>query len=403
MPMDVKNAVEQLSREWANFKAENDRRLKEIAATGRADPLTEEKINRHSEEIGRLQAQLDEVQKRANRVSAAGAAEDERAAAKQAHTKAYGAFLRKGIENGLREMELNAALQVSVDTDGGYAVPEELERTIGTMERQLTPMEAEVSSITVGNEMYEKLLADGMAASGWVGETAARADTNTPTLASFKPSFGELYAKPKATQKMLDDAFFDAEAWLADEVAQKFAQDLDLAIISGDGTNKPKGILAYTLAATGDATRAYGTIEKKHSGTAGVFTGDNLLDLIHLLRPGYRQGAKWAMAGTTVAYARKFKDTTGQYLWQPGLGAGQQATLLGFSIIEDENVPVVAASANAVLFGNFKRAYKLANVRGVRVLRDPFTDKPYVVFYTTKRVGGGVEDTRAVKVLTLAV
>lgn len=398
--MEVKEIAEQIKASFEQFKSENDRRLKEIEKNGRADPLTEEKINKHSDAIGALQKQLDDVQKKAQRIGSGSVSEADEA--KATHRKAYGEFLRKGKHEGaaLRELEMKA-LQTTVEVDGGYAIPEELERNIGTMERQLSPLEAEVSSITVGAETYEKLLADGMAASGWVGEAAARPDTASPTLASFKPLYGEAYAKPKATQKMLDDAFFDVEAWLAEEISQKFAQDIDAAIASGDGVNKPKGVLAYPLEATGDATRAYGTIEKKHSGVAGDFTSDNLIDLVHLLRPGYRQGAKFAMAGTTVAKIRKMKDSSGNYLWAPGL-VGQPSQVLGFQIVEDENIPIVAAASNSVLFGNLKRAFKLVNLRGVRILRDPFTDKPYVVFYATKRVGGGVEDTRAVKVLHLA-
>ena len=398
--MEATEAIKKLNAEWMQFKAENDRRLKEIETKGSADPLTEEKINKHSAAIGALQAQVDEVDKKAQRIGAAGGGEKTEAA--KAHSKAFGAFIRRGDVKDLAAFELQASLSVGSDVDGGYAVPEELDRTVGTMERQLSPMEAEVTTITSGAETYEKLLTDGMAASGWVGETDARAETNTPTLASFKPSYGEVYAKPKATQKMLDDVFFNAEQWLADEVAQKFAQDIDLAIVSGNGTNKPKGLLAYTLAATADATRAYGTIEKKVSGDAGSFGGDALIDLVHLLRPGYRAGAKWLMAGTTVAAARKLKDAENNYLWAPGLVTGQPSSLLGFNIIEDENVPVMAADANSILFGNFKRAYKFVNVRGVRVLRDPYTAVPYVVFYTTKRIGGGAEDTRAVKVMPLS-
>jgi HK97 family phage major capsid protein len=399
---ELKRLLEEQKKTFEDFKALHARELAEVKAKGTANEETVAAVAKANTEISRQQKQIDELQKAAGRIGATGAP-SEMDATKAAHRKAFDGYMRKGVKDDLADLQVKS-LQTTVDGDGGFAIPEELERSVGSMERALTPMEGEVSSITAGAETYEKLFTDGMAASGWVGETDARPDTATPTLASFKPFYGELYANPSATQKMLDDAFFNVEAWLAAEVAEKFAQDLDLAIVSGDGVKKPKGILAYVLAATGDAARAYGTIEKKHSGVAGSFTGNDLIDLTHLLRPGYRQGAKWAMAGTTVAYCRKFKDAaSGQYLWQPGLGGGQPATLLGYTIVEDENIPVVAAAANAVLFANFKRAYKLVNLRGIRVLRDPFTNKPKIQFYTTKRVGGGVEDTRAVKVLTLSI
>lgn len=397
---ELVEVVKQIQEEWGNLKIENDRRLKEIEKRGVADPLTEEKINKHSAAVGQLQKQIDEMQAKLSRPGAGASAGGDPLVAE--HKEAFNRFIRKGKDEGLADLQ-HKTLRVSVDADGGYLVPEALDRDIGLMERAAAPMEAEVTSINASAESYERLFRDGMAGSGWVGEEDARPATATPTIASFKPSYGELYAKPEVTQKLLDDSFFDVEAWLADEVAQKFAADLDLAIISGNGTNKPKGILAYTLATTTDPTRAFGTIQRVQSGVAGDFDADDLIDLMAALRPGYRQGAKFLMELTTITKIRKMKGTDGQYIWSPGLGVQQPQTIFGYPIIDDPNMPVVAASANSIIFGNFKRAYKLVNIRGIRVLRDPYSNKPLVQFYTTRRVGGGVEDTRALKVLQLAV
>jgi HK97 family phage major capsid protein len=403
MDPELKALMEKLEKEWAQFRSENDRRLKEIEAKGKADPLTEEKIEKHSKAVGELQKQMDELAKKMNRPGAT--AEDEAAGAAKAHRKAYGTYLRKGLrqtEHGdLADLQVKA-LSVGVEADGGYAVPEELDRNIGQIERNATPMESLVTSITVGAETYEKLFSLGGAASGWVGETDVRPDTATPTMASVKPFYGELYAKPKATQKMLDDAFFDAEAWLADEVGLKFAADLDAAIVSGNGTARPKGFLSYTINSTADASRAFGAVQYVPSGAAAALTDTALIDVIQTLKPMYRQNGRWVMGGLTVAAVRKFKDaTSGQYLWQPGLQAGQPSQLLGYPLTEDENMPAVSAGNYSIAFADWRRAYKIANVRGVRVLRDPYTDKPYVVFYTTKRVGGGLEDSLAIKLMKI--
>lgn len=398
--MDPKEIAELLKKEWEQFKVENDRRWKELQEKGRADPLTEEKINKHSAEVGRLQKQLDEMQAKLSRPGVTpGGSEEERF--DREHKEAFGGFLRKGEEKALAELQTKTN-RVSVTTDGGYAIPVLLERTIGDMERAAAPMADEVTTINASAETYQKLFRDGMAGSGWVGEEDARPATASPTLASFTPSYGELYAMPEATQKLLDDAFFDAEAWIADEIAQKFAADLDLAIISGNGTNKPKGILAYTLATTADASRAYGTIQRVQSGANSDFDGDDILNLIYSLRPQYRQGAKFLMETSIITKVRQIKDANGNYIWAPGFNQAQPAGVFNYPIIEDPNMPVAGAASNSVIFGNFKRAYKLVVIKGIRVLRDPYTNKPYVRFYTTKRVGGGVEDTRAVKVLQLA-
>jgi HK97 family phage major capsid protein len=396
--MEAKEIAEQLKKSFEDFKSENDRRLKEIESKGRADPLTEAKIDKHSAAIGELQKQLDEVAKKAQRVApVAGGEQNE---AKAEYRKAFDGFLRKG-KNEDRLLDLEAkALQTTVAADGGYAIPEELQRNIKVMEAQAAPMINEVDVITASAETYEQLLEDGDASYEWVGETSARSETTSPTLASFTPFYGEISAMPKATQKMLDDGMIDMGAWLEKKIAEAFAAGKDVSIISGNGTNKPKGILGYTLSTTGDASRAYGQIQKVNSGTSGDFDADDLIDLTVALRQGYRQGAKFVMPAATVAKIRKLKDANNQYIWLPGLGAAPQ-TCLGYSIVEDENVPAVAAAANAIIFGNLKRAYKFVNLKGIRTLRDPFTAKPYVSFYTTQRFGGGVEDTRAVKVLTL--
>lgn len=401
--MELKELIEQLKKEWETFKTEHDRALKEQTKTGRLDAVTEEKLNKHNEAIGALQKQVDALTAKLNRP---GVSEElDGSVEKKEYRKLYNAYLRKGDEKVKAQIAdlQQKLLQVGVEADGGLAVPEELDRTIGRMEIDAMPMESLVDSMTSGGETYEKVYDLGGTDSGWVGETTPRTETNTAKFGAFKPMYGELYAFPFATQKMLDDVFFDVETWLAARVAEKFAQDIDNAIINGNGVNKPRGILSHNLVTTADATRAFGDIQMRKSGTNADFDGDDLIDLIHDLKPAYRQNAVFLMAGATAAKVRKFKDGQGNYLWQPSLQLGQPSLLLGYPLVEDENVPAVGAASKSVIFGDFKRAYKFFNVRGIRVLRDPYTVKGKVGFYTTKRVGGGVEDTSAIKVLSLEV
>lgn len=400
--MELKDLVEKLNTEWASFKQENDRRLKEIEAKGliKGDPLTEEKIDKHSKTIGELQKQIDELAKKGARAGVGG--DDEKAAAKAEHRKAFEGFVRKGADAGLIELQMKA-VSVGSDPAGGYAVPETIDSTIETFERDNTPMRQACKVMAVGNEAYEKLVNTGTAAgSGWVDETEARAETTTPTLAALKPYFGEVYANPGTTQKALDDLFFDVEAWLSEEVGLKFAEDENDAFTVGTGVKKPKGILAYTLSLSVDGTRTFGEVQKVHSGTNGVFVADKLLDLVHSLKRGYRNNASFMANALSVSALRKLKDGQNNYLWQGAFILGQPATLLGYPILENDDMADPATGSASLMFGDFKRAYCIVDVRGTRVLRDPFTNKPKVHFYTTKRVGGFLVNDRAVKVQVLA-
>jgi HK97 family phage major capsid protein len=394
---DVQQVAEELGGRFEEFKSKNDKRLEAIESEKAALAGTVESLNEKLTDLDTYKKQLEDELAGLKRPGATGGDK-----LKGEHKTAFSKFLRKGHEDGLRDLE-QKALSVGVDADGGFAVPEELDRTILEVERDISPMRQVCRQISVSTTDYKQLVNLGGAASGWVGETDARTATGTPTLAQIVAHMGEIYANPQATQTSLDDMFFDAEAWLTAEVSREFAEKEAAAFMTGDGTNKPKGILAYTLATTNDATRAFGQLQKLHSGTAGDFDADDLINLIYSLKAGYRQGARFMMPQLTVAKIRTLKDGNNNYIWQPGLQVGQPSTLLGFGIAENEDVPAVAADANAVLFGDFNRGYTIVDRVGVRVLRDPYTNKPNVGFYTTKRVGGMLTDSNAIKVLTLSV
>jgi HK97 family phage major capsid protein len=322
----------------------------------------------------------------------------------KAHRAGFDAFMRRGVEDGLAQLEVQAKLRTTQDADGGFAVPEELDRDILDRLTNVSPMRQIANVVTVGRG-YKKLVNKGGTTSGWVGEEDARPETNTPQLAALEPFWGEIYANPAATQTMLDDAFFNVEAWLAEEIEMEFALQEGGAFITGDGVKKPKGFLAYTTAATGDKTRAFGVLQHIAGGAAAALpaNGDKFIDMVQALNPRLRTGAVWTMNSLTTGAIRKLKDSDQNYLWQPGLKEGQPTTLLGYRVVEMEDMPDVAADALPIAFGNFQRGYKITDRIGIRVLRDPVTTKPYIHFYTTKRVGGYVEDANAIKLLKIAV
>ena len=314
-------------------------------------------------------------------------------------------FVAKGDDANLRALETKS-LSTSTGGDGGFAVPTVIDSEIEKQIGNLSPMRNIVRVKQVESGDYKRLVNVGGTASGWVGEVDARTESTTPSLQEVAIVPGEIYANAAATQRALDDMQFDAEAWLMDEVAEEFAVAEGAAIVNGDGVNKPKGFLSYTTAASIDATRAFGTLEHVITGEIGGFPladpADILIDLVHSLKARYRQGAVFVMNSKTLASVRKFKDADGNFIWRVGLSEGQPGLLLGYPVIEAEEMPDVASDSLSIAFGNFDRGYTLAERTGTRVLRDPYSNKPYVHFYATRRVGGAVVNSDAIKLLKFA-
>lgn len=309
-------------------------------------------------------------------------------------------FLRGGA--GALEVK---ALAGTSDPAGGYAVPEEIDARIDATLKSVSPIRAIANVVKVGTSGYRKLVSSAGFESGWASETGVRDETDTPVFNEIAPPMGDLYANPAASQAMLDDAAFDVEAWLAGEIAREFATAEGAAFVSGDGVNKPKGFLRQPTAATGDAARAFGTLQHVASGAAGDFgtnPEERLIDLVQALRAPYRQGASWVMNSSTLARIRKLKSSDGAFLWVPGIAAGQPATLLGYPVVEAEDMPDITANALAIAFGNFQAGYLIAERQDTQILRDPYSNKPFVHFYATKRVGGMVSNSEAIKLMKFA-
>ncbi|PZQ61852.1 MAG: phage major capsid protein [Sphingomonas taxi] len=311
----------------------------------------------------------------------------------------FDGFVRSGAT-----IELKAFTGTTGD-QGGYAIPKEIDAQIDTMLRSASPIRSIANVVQVGSAGYRKLVTTGGTPSGWAAETDARPVTATPSFVEIAPPMGELFANPSASQAMLDDALFDVEGWLAGEIAAEFAKAEGAAFVNGNGTNRPKGFLQAPTAATGDATRPFGTLQYLPSGAAGDFAAngaERLIDLVQALRAPYRQGAAFVMNATTAARIRKFKTSDGQFLWQPSMASGQPATLLGYPVVEAEDMPDIAANSHSVAFGNFRLGYLIAERSETNVLRDPYSNKPFVTFYATKRVGGCVSNSEAIKLLRFA-
>lgn len=315
-------------------------------------------------------------------------------------------YLRRGIDANLAGLVEMKSLSGTSGAEGGYAVPREIDGTIASTLKSLSPIRGIATVVQTGTSGYRKLIATGSTGAGWVGETAARPETATRSFAEIAPPSGELYANPAASQAMLDDAMFNVEEWLTGEIAREFAVAEGTAFVSGDGTNRPKGFLSYAATGEDDGARAFGTLQYVASGAAGGFAAaspqDSLIELVHSLRAPYRQGAVWVMNSDTLARIRKFKTSDGAFLWQPGLVEGQAANLLGYPVVEAEDMPEVAADSLSIAFGNFRAGYLIADRGETRILRDPFSNKPFVHFYATKRVGGAIVDSNAIKLMKFA-
>jgi len=305
-------------------------------------------------------------------------------------------YLRRGDQAGIELKSLSGAS----GPEGGFAVPQEIDGLIGATLRDISPIRAIATVVQTGSAGYRKLVTTGGTPSGWVSETAGRPETDTPDFNEIAPPTGELYANPAASQMMLDDAAFDVEAWLADEIAREFAQAEGAAFVSGSGVNQPRGFLNAAVTDENDDVRAFGALQYVASGASGGFASeDALVDLVHTLRPAYRQGASFVMNSATLARIRKFKTADGAFLWQPSLAQGQPATLLGYPVVEAEDMPDIAADSLSIAFGNFRAGYLIAERSATRILRDPFTNKPFVHFYATKRVGGQLMNSEAIKLM----
>lgn len=333
-----------------------------------------------------------------------------------AYSTAYASWLRQGSDDrdnvdtlraanreGVRK-EIMASMSAGSVADGGYLAPSEWDRDINRAMTAKSPLRRLATVVETKVRAYSTLWSDDGWGTGWVGETAQRPATATPTLKPLEFDHGEIYANPAITQRLLDDADYPIQQWMETEITDEFARQESIAFVAGSGVNKPRGFLTYVPGGASETTHPGGTLKIVPSGSAGEIGGpDVLLDFVFSLPVAYRQNAKWLMASTTAAAIAKMKDGQGNYIWRETYVAGQPSTLLGYAVEIDDNMPGISAGNLPIAFGDFKAGYLINDRYGIRVLRDPYSNKPYVHFYTTKRVGGGVRDPKAIQLLKIAV
>jgi HK97 family phage major capsid protein len=397
------NALHAVMAAFEAFKDANDLRLGEIERKAAADVLLEDKVARIDAAVAGAQARLD-------RVVSEGRRPELEVKGPSTAMRSPSPFLRNGEVTGFADymrsgfgLEVKAGLSTASNS-AGHVVPEQTERAIERRLMAASPMREIATVRTVASGTFRKPVSIAGIEAGWVAETAARPETDPATLALLEFPSADLYASPAATQALLDDALVDLDDWLAGEVEDAFAAQETQAFVAGDGVNKPKGFLAYDAVADADAE--WGEIGYVASGAAGAFAStspvDRLIDLIYAPKARYRPNGRFVMNRKTVSTVRKFKDADGNYVWQPAGRPGETASLLGYPVTEIETMPDVAANSLSIAFGDFQKGYLIVDRAGVRVLRDPYSAKPYVLFYTTKRVGGGVQNFDAIKVMKFA-
>lgn len=385
---DVPALFDRFMQTFEAFKTANDERLDALEKRGGGDRLIEDKLDRINAALDGQKSALDRARIASGRPALDGTAP----IAPDGYKAAFSAYVKRGEEK---------ALSSGSNPDGGYLVPAETETEIARLLTDISPIRSIAGVRQISAAVYKKPVSIAGPATGWVGETDARPETASQTLAEISYPTMELYAMPAATASFLDDAAVDVGQWIAEEINAAFAEQEGTAFVLGDGVNKPTGFLRETQSAESDWS--WGKIGYQATGVAGAFPAgdesDVLIDLVYALKAGYRQNASWVMNRRTQAAIRKLKDADGNYLWQPAASPTGRATFMGFNLVEAEDMPDIGADETAIAFGDFRRGYLIVDRQGVNVLRDPYSAKPYVLFYTTKRVGGGVADYDAIKLL----
>jgi HK97 family phage major capsid protein len=397
---ETRAALHEVLATFEAYKASNDQRLSAIE-TKRADVLLEEKL-------ARIDASLTAAQGRFDRASAAlrrpPLGDSPRWAEPDEHKAAWDGYVKSGaVAASLIEAKgIAQSTEAGSGTVGGYLAPPELEQQILRRLAMASPMRDICQVQTIGGSVYRKPVSTAGVVAKWVSETGARAETDAPTLGIIDFPVSDLYASPAATQALLDDAMVNMDEWLAAEVEDAFAAQETTAFINGTGTNQPKGLLGHTIAAE-SSSLAWNSLGYLATGVSASFPtsnpADKLIDLVYAPRVQFRPNGRFMMNRKTVSVVRKFKDSTGNYIWNAALQPGASATLLGYPVAEIETMPDIAANSYSVAFGDFQRGYLIVDRAGIRVLRDPYSSKPNVLFYTTKRVGGGVQNFDAIKLL----
>lgn len=399
----LKKTIEAIGKAFDLFKAENDARIKAIEAKGTADPLLTEKVERINKDLSAMsamKAQLEAIEKAVARAEfpGGGKAEDK---AKAEHAAALGKWMRTGVDAGLRGLEVKAAMTTQDDPGGGFLISDPVKGPMKEVLSAQSAMRRLAETITISAQEYKTLVDQLGESSEDASETSTRNETDTPTFAEVSIVPKEMSAKPKVTQTMLDDPAFDTEKFVGKFLGRTFAAREGTWFWSGNGVKQAKGISSYSFVA--NASYAWGKVGYTAGGHASLLNNaDKLFDFQHSLKAAYRPNSTFLMNDNTLLVLRKFKDGDGNYLWRPGLMTDAPDTLLGKPIAIDDYVSDIGAGLYPIWYANWKEAYLIVDQFGVRMLRDPYSSKPYVEFYTTKKTGGGIVMYEAIKAFKIS-
>ena len=403
MPQEIKNLINGLNKDFEEFKKTNDARLESLEKKGVA-PEEKEKLEKIEKSLQTQEERMEQFKTALERPGKGKGQDD--SLTKEAKS-AFNKYMRKGrIESEDQQKIISSyseemkALSVDNDPDGGFLVRPEVGSGIIERVFESSPIRQFADTITISSDAYEEPVDFDEAESGWVGERQSRPNTDTPELQMLRIPVHEIYANPKATQKILDDSSVDMEAWLQRKVSRKFARDEASAFVSGDGIGKPKGITQYA------AGTSYGQIEQINSGANGDVTADGLINLQGALFEEFQMNARFMMKRELATEVRKLKDQDNRYLWtyagDDQFSDRRVATLLGRPVHYAADMPEAATNSLSIAYGDFLEGYLIVDRIGIRVLRDPYSNKPFIHFYTTKRVGGAAKNTQALKLQKLA-
>lgn len=425
----VGDAMDKIATAFEEYKKTNDARIEAVKAGNSTADMDAKlaKMDQHIESLQEAKSRLEKLEAKLARPGVlADARQDGESKESAEYRHAFMNWVRNPsdvratgeLQQKQRELKkANAAMfnddgwetrssqtVTSTGSAGGFALPEVIERQIARLSVDMSPIRQIATVRTVGSPDYKELFDINGAGFEWLGEGDTRNQTNTPDLAEVAPTFGMASAKPQASEESLDDLFFNVEDWLVSSAAEAIAAGEGAAFVTGNGTKKPTGFLSGTPVATADAGRAFGTLQYVASGQAAALptSADTFFDLVYSLRSRYRANAKWVTSKLVLSSLRKYKDTTGQYLWQPSLVSGQPDMFMGYPVVEAEDMPDVAANAFSLAFGDFKEGYLIADRVGMRITRDEITSPGFVKFYVRKRVGGKIRNSQAIKLLKIA-
>ncbi len=400
MSDEIKKLLEKQKTAFEEFKKKSDEVAASKLSKKEVDVLLAESFDKVNKDVGDCQKSIDELLKQKGRLDAAGGTGTVEEAE---YKEAFDGFMRKGADTDLAGLQ-QKTMTVGSDPDGGIFVPSETEKGIDGMLRANSAIMGLARNVTIGGNSYKKRVRTSGAGYGWAGETETPSETSTPQYGQLEFRVGKIWAEPQISSDLLEDAEINIEAELQNEVELDMSEGVAEAVMIGSGVKKPKGLLAYEIVA--NASWEWGKLGYVASGASGAFATDKptdqLIDLQHALKAGYRNNAVWVMNDLTLATVRKFRNDVDDLIWQPGITAGAPSLLLGKPVVSDDFVPDIATNSLSVIFGDIRRTYLVVNRRGIAILRDPYTAKPYVKYYTTKRIGGGIQHFESCKVMKFA-